>query len=492
VAVLRRVLAVAVALVVTAGVAAAVPPAADASPAARSFLRFAAPGTAPAGLGPADIASAYGLQGGVGGTVAIATAYDAPTLEADLAVYRSTFGLPPCTSGDGCLRVVGQRGTSTRPAADVGWAQETSLDVDAVSAACPTCRILVVEADDERLSSLGAAVDTAVRLGADAVSASWGTTEWRTWRTAADEWFTHPGVPIVAATGDDGEAPAVLPAALPGVIAVGGTTLTATAPGAQAPTTAYAVHEGTVTRASTSAAVRRDERALRTARAAHAAAKHRTVVAKHRLSAARAALRHARPAARAHWRHVVASRSAAVAAARRTQSRRWQAVRAAEARLLRDRTHASAEAARAGQRSRAGWIETAWHGAGSGCSAYVPRPAFQRGTMCAGRSIADVAAVADPSTGLAVRDTHGTADLTPDGWLVAGGTSLAAPLVAAMLVRSGHAARYSSAAPLYADPSRFWDVTAGSNGGCAGALCMATPGPDGPTGLGTPRSLAAF
>ncbi|GAA2750551.1 S53 family peptidase [Amnibacterium kyonggiense] len=463
----------------------------------RSFLRVApAAATAgAAGLTPADIASAYGLTSGTAGTVAVVTAYSVPTLESDLAVYRSTFGLPACGTVDGCLRIVGQRGTATLPRADADWGQETSLDVDAVSAACPDCRILVVQADGASIGQLGAAVDTAVRLGADAVSASWGDTEWRSWSGTAAH-FSHPGVPVVAATGDDGQAAAVFPAALPDVIAVGGTTLTSTAGGAS-PLTVQQVDGGSVTTATTSSAVAKDRIALARAKASLKAAKHRVAVAKARLH--RAEVRRARAATahdRAHWRHRVRDLSRSLSTARASVSASSKRVSSAEATLLRDVLRdASAKAAaraRAGQGDRTGWIETAWRGAGSGCSSVVPRPSWQPATTCAHRATADVAADADPETGIATYDTFGTVADSADGWMVAGGTSLAAPLVAAMLVRSGHAAGYSSAEPLYERAGAFWDVTGGSNGSCGTALCDAGVGYDGPTGVGSPRSLASF
>src|SRR4051812_2581962 len=132
---------------------------------------------APAGFGPADLSSAYGIPaGGSGQVVGIVDAFGDPNLEADLAVYRSTFGLPACTVSTGCLSIVNQDGaTAPLPAPDAGWALESSLDVDMVSAVCPACGILVVQGDSNSLDDLGAAVDTAVRLGADVVSNSYGT-----------------------------------------------------------------------------------------------------------------------------------------------------------------------------------------------------------------------------------------------------------------------------------------------------------------------------
>lgn len=467
--------------------------------AVRSFLQVR-PASSTArgyGLSPADIASAYGLDGGGTGTVAIATAYSDPHLEADLAVYRARFGLPACTTAGGCLRIVGEDGGTNLPKADADWGEETSLDVDAVSAACPGCSILVVEASTARIDDLGTAVDSAVSLGATAVSASWGDTEWSFWSSTSARYFTHPGVPIVAATGDDGATTAVFPAALPNVIAVGGTTLTSTTDGTGSPATVQQVQGGAVTTTTTSATVTKDRQTLAKAKSALGTAKRRVTAAAASLHRATVRRAHAATArSRTLWRHRVSSLTRALASARKTEKTAAKRVSGAESVLLKDlvreQSEQAAVRAKLGQTGRAGWIETAWSGGGSGCSAFVPRPSWQPRAVCARRSTADLAADADPQSGLATYDTYGTSADTPDGWLVAGGTSLAAPLVAAMLVRSGHAASYSSAQPLYAHAGAFWDVTGGANGSCRTALCDAGVGYDGPTGLGSPRSLASF
>ncbi|MEV5707875.1 kelch repeat-containing protein [Actinoallomurus sp. NPDC052274] len=132
-------------------------------------------GPADGALGPADIKAAYDLpDGGAGATVAVVDAYGDTHAEADLAVFRAHYGLPPCTTANGCFRKVDQNGGTSYPADEEGWITETSLDLDAVSAACPKCNILLVQGDDEMVDSLGAAVDTAVRLGAKYVSNSYG------------------------------------------------------------------------------------------------------------------------------------------------------------------------------------------------------------------------------------------------------------------------------------------------------------------------------
>lgn len=182
----------------------------------------------PNGHGAADIASAYNLPvlQGKGQTVAIVAAYDAPNAEKDLGVYRETYGLPPCTTANGCFTKVNQRGkTSPLPEPDVGWSVEISLDLDMVSAACPHCDILLVEADSAQLEDLSAAVDTAAEMGADVISNSYGTRESADMSEHAGH-YDRPGIAITAAAGNDGHGPASFPAVLPTVTAVGGTVLT--------------------------------------------------------------------------------------------------------------------------------------------------------------------------------------------------------------------------------------------------------------------------
>jgi hypothetical protein len=132
--------------------------------------------------------------------------------------------------------------------------------------------------------------------------------------------------------------------------------------------------------------------------------------------------------------------------------------------------------------------ETVWSGTGSGCSAYEPKPSWQHDSGCARRTVADVAADADPNTGAAVYDS--VRYQFQSGWFQVGGTSLASPLIAAVFALSGNTS--DGSAP-YAQPGQLHDVTAGSNGSCGGSyLCTAGPGYDGPTGLGTPNGLGAF
>jgi subtilase family serine protease len=162
---------------------------------------------------------------GAGQTVAVVDAYDDPNAESDLSVYRSTFGLPACTSASGCFRKVDQNGGTNYPAANTGWATEISLDIDVVSAVCPNCNILLVEANTPSLTNLGIGVDTAASLHATAISNSYARTEF-SGETALDVHYNHPGIMITVASGNGGYSMgATYPAASPYVTAVGGTTL---------------------------------------------------------------------------------------------------------------------------------------------------------------------------------------------------------------------------------------------------------------------------
>lgn len=329
------------------------------------------PSALPPGFGPADLRSAYNITatGSPDTTVAVVVAFDAPSAEADLATYRSTYGLPPCTTANGCFRKVNQNGqASPLPAADAGWAGEAALDIQMVSAICPNCRILLVEGNQPTISSLGTAVNTAVALGAKFVSNSYGGPESSSSNTFDNLYYNHPGVVITAASGDDGFE-RLYPASGKGVTAVGGTSLT-----------------------------------------------------------------------------------------RDTSAR--------------------------------GWSETAWSGAGSACSAVVARPAFQTGltTGCTRRAVADVAAVADPQTGVAVYQTFGAS-----GWVIYGGTSAGTPIIAAVYALAGNPGAADSANSYpYAHAGALNDVLSGTNGPCGSPLCIAGAGYDGPTGLGTPRGISAF
>jgi hypothetical protein len=179
------------------------------------------------GFSPANLRSAYNLpsaSAGSGQTVAIVDAYDDPNAEADLATYRSEYGIPECKSANGCFRKVNQTGGTSYPTPNTNWGEEISLDLDMVSAICPNCHILLVEATTNEFGNLLAAESEAASLGATEISNSWAGEEVAS-DTELNSYFTHPGVPIAAAAGDHGYQ-VNYPASSPDVIAVGGTTLT--------------------------------------------------------------------------------------------------------------------------------------------------------------------------------------------------------------------------------------------------------------------------
>lgn len=321
---------------------------------------------------PTDLRSAYAVPAapaGAGQTIAIVDAYDNPYAETDLAAYRSRFGIPPCTTANGCFRKVNQDGQpGPYPAGNVGWGQEIALDLDMASAVCPSCNLLLVEATSNNFSDLGVAVDRAALMGANTISNSYGAREFAG-ETSYESHYRHPGVAITVSSGDNGYG-AEFPSASQYVTSVGGTRL-------------------------------------------------------YRSSTAR------------------------------------------------------------------GWAETAWSGAGSGCSQYIPKPAWQHDAKCANRTIADVAAVADPNSGVAIYDSYGSAGGA--NWYVFGGTSVAAPIIASIYALGGSAQKLTYGDQPYAHTDALNDVTQGVNGSCGGTyLCIAGTGYDGPTGLGTPRGTGAF
>jgi subtilase family serine protease len=176
---------------------------------------------------PANLQAAYNLPSstnGAGQTVAVVDAYDDPTAESDLAAYRSYFGLSPCTTANGCFRKVNEQGGTSYPQGDTGWGEEISLDLDMVSAICPNCDILLVEASSTDTTDLGIGVNEAVSLGANVVSNSYGGPEFNGEATQSTQYFSHPGVAITVAAGDEGYG-AEFPSTSNTVTSVGGTTL---------------------------------------------------------------------------------------------------------------------------------------------------------------------------------------------------------------------------------------------------------------------------
>jgi len=330
----------------------------------------------PTGLGPQDYWSAYNLPAttaGAGQTIAIVDAYDYPTAENDLNAFSSQYGLPPCTTANGCFSKVNQNGGTNlkRYRVNSGWSLEAALDIETAHGICPNCRIVLVEAQTNSFANLSTAEDTAASL-ANVVSNSYGGSEFSSETSSSyDGHYNHPNRAITVSSGDSGFG-AEYPASSQYVTAVGGTTLT--------------------------------------------------------------------PAGNAR-----------------------------------------------------GWSESAWSGAGSGCSAYEPQPSWQAGfaTACARRGEADVSADADPASGASVYDT--TAYSGQTGWFKVGGTSLAAPLVAGVYALAGDAS--SASYPVqraWTSHSTFNDVTSGSNGTCGSPVCNAGTGWDGPTGWGTPWGTNGF
>ena len=335
---------------------------------------------------PTDLRKAYKLttaaSKGSGRTIAIVDAFNDPHANADLKVYRAHFHLPACTTSNGCLHILNQRGKSSPlPHADAGWAVEESLDLDMVSAICPKCHILLIEATTPSDVNLGTADNTAIARGAKYVSNSWGNVEFGAEHTF-DHFFNHPGHVIDFAAGDKGFG-STYPAGSQYVTSVGGTSLR---------------HSG----------------------------------------------------------------------------------------------------------NGRGWTESVWgtsannppDGTNSGCSLYEPKPSWQladasRANGCPNRTENDVAAVADPNTGVLIYDTY--QEPVPGE---VGGTSAATPIITGIYALAGVPVTntYPAEYP-YLHAKNLFDVTSGANGSCGTAqayLCHGIPGFDGPTGLGTPNGTTAF
>jgi len=327
------------------------------------------------GYGPSQLQSAYNIasaaaSNGTGATVALVDAYDDPTAASDLAAYRSAAGLPAAN-----FTKVNQTGATSplppeAPSSD-DWTLEESLDLDMVSATCPNCKIVLVEAQDDSSDGLYIAENTAASM-AGYVSNSWGGTEASSDTSLDSEYFDHPGTVITASAGDSGYG-VIYPATSPYVVSVGGTSLS------------------------------------------------------------------------------TASNSR-------------------------------------------GWTETVWgsssggEGTGSGCSAYEPKPSWQADTGCSKRTDNDIAADADPNTGVAVYDTSNG----NGGWNEVGGTSASSPMIAAMYALAGNAGSNPGEDP-YQHTSNLYPVTSGADGSCSPAyLCTGGTGYNGPAGFGTPDGLAAF
>jgi subtilase family serine protease len=331
-----------------------------------------------AGVQPWLLHWIYGLptSGGSGQTVGIVVAFDNPHAESDLAIYRQTFGLPACTTANGCFKKIQWKGPAL-PKADAGWSVESSLDLDAVSATCAACNIVLVEAGTNLIPDLADAVDTAILHGATVVSNSYGVAE------ASDNvryapHYVHAGVPITAAAGDVGYG-VQFPASVPSVTAVGGTSV----------------------------------------------------------------------------------------------------------QLLSNKGFS--------------FQEVVWPLTGAGCSAFFPKPSWQKDTGCRTRTVNDIAMIADPADGLAVYDSTFPGTLQ-GGWSVIGGTSLGAPLVASLFALAAKPGTLQGNATIYAAGAAqtshsnpmLRKVTAGNDGTCSVAyLCQGVTGYNGPSGNGVPWGIGA-
>ena len=338
---------------------------------ARGVALESKPGGRIAGYGAPDLRAAYNIttDGSSTTTVAIVDAFGYDNAEADLGVYRAQYSIPACTTANGCFQKLNQKGKAgPYPDQNNGWAGESALDVDMVSAMCPNCHIILVEANTNSLKNLAASVDTAVGLGAHVVSNSYAGGDSKG-AMQFEPSYDHPGVAITASSDDAGYG-AATPATMPHVVAVGGTHL----------------------------------------------------------------MRNSSPR---------------------------------------------------------GWTETAWAGAGSGCSKRYAKPSWQTDKGCKMRMEADVSAVADPATAVAF---YGPNNTGTSGWHTTGGTSVSAPLIGGIFGNNGGAV--NDASTLYAAAATFNDVTLGHNGTCKGGkkayYCNAEVGYDGPTGIGTPNGNAAF
>jgi subtilase family serine protease len=161
-------------------------------------------------------------------TVAIVDAFGYDNAEADLAVFRSQYGLAPCTTANGCFTKEASRGSL--PPYDEGWAIEASLDVQLVHAIAPGAKILLVEASSNSVIDLYQAFQYATQRAAY-VTSSWGSRESLDFDMHIfDPLFQVPGVSDFFATGDLGTSFFSFPGSHPDVIGVGGTRLELNSP----------------------------------------------------------------------------------------------------------------------------------------------------------------------------------------------------------------------------------------------------------------------
>jgi subtilase family serine protease len=320
------------------------------------------------GYSPAQLHAAYNLPmtGGSGQTVAVIDAFDDPDVEGDLYTYRNSWGLPVCSTLNGCFKRLNEKGKAgPYPPADRNWATEISIDVEVVSAICPDCNIMLLESSSSRWKDLEASVNMAAKLGANVIGNSYGG-----FGGADPVDFDHPGTIITGTASGTlyNKRHTWAPANFPTVVAVGGTTLLP------------------------------------------------------------------------------------------------------------------------GSGSR-GWTESAYNQTGSACSRFT-KPAWQTDKGCRYRTANDVAADADPSTGVAIFNSY-----TYSGWNEFGGGSVANDIIAGVYGLAGNASQLNAAQSLYLPGNATFlnDITTGHNGFCQKTyLCTAGPGYDGPTGNGTPNGVGAF
>jgi hypothetical protein len=315
----------------------------------------------PTGLGAPDLQAAYHLPqtGGNGRTIATNIFFHLATAEADLNAYRMQYGLPPCTTANGCFKQVDGKGGTNFPGTQPcgGSGVETALDIEMLSAGCPDCKIVLIEGGND--NGLG----WAVQQGIVGVSFSWGGAE-RSSDTGGEMNLNRPGLGIFVATGDSGydgtSGVQSYPASSANVVAVGGTVL---------------------------------------------------------------------------------KKNAA---------------------------------------SPRGWDETAWNGAGSGCSTVIPKPSWQTDTTCKMRMVADIGAVAE-----------GVSVYCGGSWSTVGGTSAAAPFATGAMAVTGVLNGQFSPAWIWQHAQDLYDIASGKNGSCPTPYyCNSAAGYDGPTGNGSPNGDA--
>lgn len=428
---------------------------------------FAAPSPAAGdfGLRPQDLHSAYQLPTAppTAQTVAIVDAYHDPTAEADLKAYNEEFGLPECTSGNGCFTQVNQQGEAGNPPFPTtpqelqeahegsaeeqqeaeeaeGWGLEISLDIETVHATCQTCKIVLVESDSTSDEDLEQAEQSAASLGANEISNSWGGPECIEVSAVLEciedsAAFKHAGIVITASAGDSGylswdsaqKGFAEFPASSPRVVSVGGTRLNLTGEGAWANETVW--NDG------------------------------------------------------------------------------------GESKGVRD-GHGAGGGGCSVQFTAQPWQQSASDWSSVGCS-------NRRAAADVSADADPYTGLAVHDSSPACEEEYEEASVVHVvHWCMIGGTSLASPLIASVFALAGgsHGVEYP-ARTLYENqiesPSSLHDVTVGSNGEChlpfkeksglsectsaeegsscsSAAICLARTGYDGPTGVGTPHGVAAF